>query len=140
MNHLMGTALFAAAVAVATPVLAQTATTTLPTATGVPAEGGIYYGKAYDWRVSKFMGSKVMNNANETIGDINDVLIDKEGKVSAVVIGVGGFLGLGERNVAVSFNALNLSRDANGMATVKVNATKDSLKGAPEWKWQMSSK
>ncbi|MFD0466181.1 PRC-barrel domain-containing protein [Microvirga aerilata] len=51
-------------------------------------------------------GVNVYNDRNENIGDINEVLIDRQGKVEAVVIGVGGFLGIGDRNVAVPFNAL----------------------------------
>jgi sporulation protein YlmC with PRC-barrel domain len=122
------------------PLQAQTAPTPAPTtpatSTAPSGEfGGIFYGKQYDWRASKLIGTKVSNNANENIGEINDVLLDKNGKVTAAVIGVGGFLGLGERNVAVSFTALNMSRDANGDTQIKVDTTKDVLKGAPEFKW-----
>jgi putative membrane protein len=61
------------------------------------------------WRASKLKGMNVYNANNEKIGDINEVLIDREGKVEGVVIGVGGFLGMGERDVAVPFNALQWS-------------------------------
>lgn len=92
-----------------------------------------------EWRTSKLMGAKVSNTVGEIIGDINDVLIDKDGSVAAAVIGVGGFLGMGERHAAVPFSSLQLTRDANNEPLVRVNLTKDQLKAAPEWKWQAVS-
>jgi sporulation protein YlmC with PRC-barrel domain len=71
--------------------------------------GSIQYitqSKADMWRASKLEGVNVYNQNNERIGEVDDVLVDKQGKVEAVVIGVGGFLGIGERRVAVPFNAL----------------------------------
>ena len=59
-----------------------------------------------DWRVSKLMGLHVYNEANEKLGDINELLLDKNGKVNAVVIGVGGFLGMGEHDIAVTMDKL----------------------------------
>jgi putative membrane protein len=58
------------------------------------------------WRASKLTGLNVYNENDEKIGDINEVLVDRNGKAEAVVIGVGGFLGLGEHDVAVPFSAL----------------------------------
>ena len=73
-----------------------------------------FYTEHGEWRASTLIDTKVTNAAGETIGDINDVLIDKDGKVAAVVLGVGGFLGVGERHAAVTFSSLQLTRDANG--------------------------
>ena len=53
------------------------------------------------WRASKMVGLNVYNESNESIGSINDMLTDKSGNIKAVVIGVGGFLGIGEHLVAV---------------------------------------
>jgi sporulation protein YlmC with PRC-barrel domain len=53
------------------------------------------------WRASKMVGLSVYNDSNESIGSINDMLTDKSGNIKAVVIGVGGFLGIGEHLVAV---------------------------------------
>ena len=103
----------------AVPVLAQTTT---------PAPDDVkFYSERGEWRASKLMGAKVTNKAGETIGDINEVLIDKDGKVAAVVLGVGGFLGMGERHV---------TRDPNNNPLVRVDVTKDQLKSAPEWMWE----
>jgi sporulation protein YlmC with PRC-barrel domain len=59
-----------------------------------------------NWRASKLMGLDVYNEANEKLGDVNELILDKNGKVNAVVIGVGGFLGMGEHDIAVSMDKL----------------------------------
>lgn len=128
----------------AAPVVAQT--TTLPkndaapgATTSMSLPAGMFYSERGEWRASKLMGVKVTNAANETIGDINEILIDKSGKVAAVVIGVGGFLGMGERHAAVAFSALQVTRDKDNNASIKVNITKEQLKAAPEWAWRAAS-
>ncbi|MBA1158154.1 PRC-barrel domain-containing protein [Microvirga mediterraneensis] len=55
---------------------------------------------------SDLIGTRVVSANNESIGDVNDVILDRNGQVMAAVVGVGGFLGIGEKNVAVPFNAL----------------------------------
>jgi sporulation protein YlmC with PRC-barrel domain len=62
--------------------------------------------KEGEWRASKLVGVNVYNEANEKIGDINEVILDKSGKVANVILGVGGFLGMGEHYVAVAFDKL----------------------------------
>jgi sporulation protein YlmC with PRC-barrel domain len=94
-----------------------------------------YSHQASELRASKLIGTSVKNNANESIGNINDVILGKDGKVAAAVIGVGGFLGIGEHEVAVNFNSLRLSDDGNGKTLVTMDATKDALKAAPQWTW-----
>ena len=59
-----------------------------------------------EWRASKLVGVNVYNEANEKIGDINEVILDKSGKVANVILGVGGLLGMGEHYVAVAFDKL----------------------------------
>ncbi|SFM13346.1 Sporulation protein YlmC, PRC-barrel domain family [Bradyrhizobium sp. NFR13] len=59
-----------------------------------------------EWRASKLVGVDVYNDANEKIGDINEIILDKSGKVANVIIGVGGFLGMGEHYVAVGYDKL----------------------------------
>src|SRR6187200_2056512 len=59
-----------------------------------------------EWRASKLIGVDVYNNQNEKIGDINEILLDPAGKVSGVVIGVGGFLGMGEHDVLVKLDQI----------------------------------
>ena len=124
--------------ALAMPATAQTtAPAPAPTVTG---QGEFYAAKPGDYRTSKLIGSAVKNAAGETIGDINEVLLTGDGKVAAVIIGVGGFLGLGQREVAVSFSALRVAQDSSDRTVVMMpTATKESLKAAPEWKWPAKS-
>jgi len=56
------------------------------------------------WRASQLEGLNVYNENNEKIGDISEMLVDQSGKIQAVVVGVGGFLGIGEHNVAIPFD------------------------------------
>jgi sporulation protein YlmC with PRC-barrel domain len=65
-----------------------------------------------DWRASKVVGLSVYNNNNENIGSINDLLMDKSGSIKAVVIGVGGFLGIGEHLVAIPFDQVKFADEA----------------------------
>ncbi|WP_407176579.1 PRC-barrel domain-containing protein [Bradyrhizobium sp. STM 3562] len=69
------------------------------------------------WRASKVVGLSVYNDNNEKIGAINDLLMDKGGSIKAAVIGVGGFLGVGERLVAVSFDKMKFSDQPVSSAT-----------------------
>ena len=59
-----------------------------------------------DWRASKVVGVSVYNDNNESLGSINDLLMDNSGNIKAVVIGVGGFLGVGEHLVAIPFDKI----------------------------------
>lgn len=60
------------------------------------------------WRVSDLQGKTVYSADGSNIGEINDVLVSQDGSVNAVIIGVGGFLGIGEKDVAVNMSALEL--------------------------------
>jgi len=93
--------------------------------------------QATEWRTSKLVGTDVYGTDNNKIGDISDVLIGSSGGVQAVVVGVGGFLGVGEKNVAIPFDALNISRKANSTSIDKITVTysKDDLKNAPKFAW-----
>jgi sporulation protein YlmC with PRC-barrel domain len=82
--------------------------------------------------VNKMIGQSVTNMAGEKIGDIDSVLLDQGGAAIGVVIGVGGFLGMGEREVAVGWQDLQIMDNGR---TVKLDATKDQLKNAPEYKF-----
>ena len=82
---------------------AQPADRAAPAATAQPADKTMLKD---NWRASKLMGLNVYNEANEKLGDINELLVDKSGKINAVVIGIGGFLGMGEHDIAVSMDKL----------------------------------
>ena len=90
---------------------------------------------ATDWRGSKLIGASIYGPDDKSIGDVNDVLIANDGKVNAVVIGVGGFLGVGEKNVAVPFEKLSVIRKPHSASIDKITVsyTKDELKNAPKF-------
>ncbi len=69
----------------------------------------------------------------QSVGDINDLVVGEDGTVEAVVIGIGGFLGVGEKDVAVDFNKIHWSQDKNGNNVVVFEASKESLQNAPEF-------
>ena len=64
-----------------------------------------------EWRASKLVGVNVYNEAKEKIGDINEVILGKSGKVENVILGVGGFLGMGEHYVAVAYDKLKWANE-----------------------------
>src|SRR5215212_9607962 len=69
------------------------------------------------WRASKLRGLNVYNENNEKIGDIDELILDNSGKIQTVVIGVGGFLGIGERNVAIPFDQIKFVNEPRATAT-----------------------
>ena len=68
--------------------------------------------------------------SDNKIGDVDGVLIDKDGQVTAMIIAVDGFLGMGEKDVAVPFSSIRAS-EKNDKWYLVLNTTKDALKGAP---------
>jgi sporulation protein YlmC with PRC-barrel domain len=140
---LLGSALIAA------PALAQTstgsgaagtsgATTTSPSTGAAPAmnnttgssaagsssmdsSSAMTQMKPGQWRASQIEGLDVYNQNNEKVGDISEMLIDESGKIQAVVIGVGGFLGIGERDVAVPFDQVKFMNEPRANATAANN-------------------
>jgi hypothetical protein len=131
------TSLILAAALLASPAaFAQTTTTPETRPAAGPADGQFYTRQTGEMRASKLIGTKVTNAANESVGEINDIVLGKDGKVAAVIIGVGGFLGMGERDVAVSYGGLKFAKDSSDRDVITVNATKDQLKAAPAWKWE----
>src|SRR3954463_10478455 len=102
---LAGTALLA------TVAFAQTTTTGDKPSTSAAASTTTTSASG-QWRTSKMDGIKVYNDANENIGSINDLLMDKSGNIKIAVIGVGGFLGMGEHLVAVPYEKLKFVNEA----------------------------
>jgi PRC-barrel domain len=163
MAGLAGSALLASVAVAQSP----TATTDRATTPPAAASDSSFHGT---WRASKVVGLNVYNDNNESIGSINDMLMDKSGSIKAVVIGVGGFLGVGEHLVAMSLDKVKFVNEPvaySGMSSntkpatgttssttttgaapastsksnpwypdhAMVSATKDQLKGMPEFKY-----
>jgi len=80
---------------------------------------------------SNLIGSKVYSNNNENVGDINDIIIGSDGRGQGIVIGVGGFLGLGEKDVLVSLDRIQFSRDNNNNNRMIIADSRQDLENAP---------
>ena len=89
---------------------------------------------AGQWLAHVFFGAPVQSTSGEVIGDINDLLFTPAGQISTVVLGVGGVLGLGEKNVAVSFTSLSFKVGPEGARVIVVALTKADLQAAPAFK------
>ncbi|MFP5075992.1 PRC-barrel domain-containing protein [Rhizobium sp. YIM 134829] len=82
-----------------------------------------------------YIGQSVYTGNDESIGEINDVIFTTDGSVEAAVIGVGGFLGIGEKNVAVPLDKINVAQVPNSDdLKLTTQETADTLKAAPEFK------
>ena len=89
---------------------------------------------ADEWLARVFIGQPVHNAAGEAIGDINDLVFNRKGQISTVVIGVGGFLSIGEKGVGVPYSALTFNVGKTGERVIVVALTKQDLTQAPAFK------
>jgi hypothetical protein len=80
------------------------------------------------------LGRDVRSSADEDMGRIVDVIVDRGGTVRAAVIDFGGFLGVGSRKIVVDWNALHFGRVANKSDSITLELTKDQVTAAPEYK------
>ena len=120
---LVGAAVFAAALS--GPAFSQGAPQTLSLMKVDPQS------VATGYRTSKVVGSAVLNEANETVGTIDDLIVTPTEKVPFAVLSVGGFLGMGSKYVVVPFSSL----EVQDKKMVLRGATKNSLKSLPEFKY-----
>jgi sporulation protein YlmC with PRC-barrel domain len=86
------------------------------------------------WTVTNYYKQSVYDTKQSKIGSVDDVLLDKQGKVSALIVGVGGFLGVGEKDVAVPFEAVKAEKK-DGKWYLTLDESKDSLKAATGYKY-----
>jgi sporulation protein YlmC with PRC-barrel domain len=77
-----------------------------------------------EWRASKLVGVNVYNDNNEKLGSIDDLVVDKSGAIKTAIIGVGGFLGVGERYIAVKFDSLKWSNEPVRTASTTSDGTR----------------
>lgn len=123
-----GTAMPTTAGSMGGMTMADTATAKIKFVTAKPAEV----------TSSKLVGKNLYNNKNETIGEVEDLVIDNGKTVTGVVVSVGGFLGMGERYVLVDPSSIFLHK-ADGKLKAMVDTDKDALKNAPEFKYNKNS-
>jgi len=89
--------------------------------------------------VTDWYKQNVYDPNNTKIGEIMDVLVDKSGKINTLIVGVGGFLGIDEKDVAVPFEAVHATMKDNNKMYLVMNTTKDSLKSAPGFKYDSNT-
>jgi len=134
----MAACLMATAVMTA-PALSQTSPTPAPTQPSTPAPTASSGGSSGQfmtmpqpgqWRASKLVGVDIYGSDNAKIGDVNEVILDSSGNAQAVVIGVGGFLGIGEKDVAIPFKSVEWKNEPRATATAGTG-TAPGTAGAP---------
>jgi sporulation protein YlmC with PRC-barrel domain len=86
---------------------------------------------ANEWLTRVFIGASVQNPSGDIIGNINDLVFDHSGQISTVVLGVGGVLGMGEKNVGIPYSVLSFKTGPAGARIIVVALTKAELKTAP---------
>ncbi len=86
---------------------------------------------------NKLIGRNVINQDNKTVGSIESVILDPQGQVKSVIVGVGGFLGIGQKPVAIDWNQLQIQD--NGQRVV-MNTTADQLRSMPEYRYPSDQK
>ncbi len=101
---------------------------------GLPAFAVDNMQTADELRTSKIVGTKVYNGANENIGIVEDIILKPDGSLDEVVLSVGGFLGLGDKYVAVPFSDMKGVRDGSSLK-ITTDGTKDSLKALPDYQF-----
>ena len=135
----MGSRLITAvAVTALTMTSAYAQSTDTPKASAAPAAttdaiGKVTEQKSDQWLASKLIGTSVYNSGNEKIGSVSDMLLDPKGQPVAAIIGVGGFLGIGEKRVAMDLKDLQFVRSTDG-DKVMAQTTRDQLMAAADFK------
>jgi hypothetical protein len=117
----------------AAPAVSTPAATPAPAATAdAPAPQPIPEQAAHQVRAQSLLGVDV-SNGQDTIGDVSDLVVTDDGRVDAIVVGVGGFLGIGEKRVALAWDSIKLT-EQDGSRMILVSATKEQLEGMPTYK------
>ena len=84
--------------------------------------------------VTDWYKQDIYNRSDAKIGDIKDVLVGPNGQINAVIVGVGGFLGAGEKDVAVNFSSIKQTMKDNKVY-LTMDTTKDALRSAPGFRY-----
>jgi hypothetical protein len=142
------------AMAQASPPAADPPKAAAPKADAAPVDAAKFIAaqSTEQWVFSKFKGTDVLGPDNAQVGGVNDILFDKQGKILGLIVGVGGFLGIGEKSVAIDMSAFQVVPASTGSSTggggapalgsddptnvkLKVTWTKEQLKNAPDFQY-----
>ena len=115
------------------PPAPPTLTAPPPSAPGstAPEPSAVVLDKQY---AQGLLGKEVRSAANEDMGRVVDVIVDRAGHIRAAIIDFGGFLGVGSRKIAVEWNVLNFAAIADKRSVIMLGLTRDQVKAAPEYK------
>ena len=91
---------------------------------------------ASESNIGALIGMPVVNDTSEKLGDINYLLVNPSGQITTAVVGVGGFLGVGEKNVGFAYASLTLVPDGQGKRQARIATTKAQLEAAPKFEWR----
>jgi sporulation protein YlmC with PRC-barrel domain len=109
-----------------------------PTGTFATTGMGVFSNAPIDalqWRASDLIGQTVYNRANTQIGEVNELVVERDGRVSVAIIGLGGVMGLGQRNVAVNYQSIQTVADTNTKSMrLVLDIDQETLRNAPEFK------
>lgn len=86
---------------------------------GTPVQGA--------WRASQLIGQTVTTALNQSVGTVNDIVIEPDGKVAAVLVGIGGFLGIGERSVPIALRHLVITAGDGNHITVQTSLSREAI-------------
>lgn len=101
----------------------------------IPVEGQIILQDKSTFLASAIIGGSVYSPSNESVGDVYDLVIKPTGEIEAIIVGVGGFVGIGEKNVAIALDRFTIEPTEDLARTKLVlNATKEELQAAPAFK------
>ena len=103
---------------------------------GNPTNTGFMAQQPGDRLASRLVGLNIQNTGDENIGEIYDIILTDAGAVKAYIVSVGGFLGMGTRYVAIDPKAVTLTRQDEKTWKATMNANKDQLRAAPEYKYK----
>lgn len=101
-----------------------------PEVAAKPVEGQITMQSDETILTSDLIDGQIENAAGEAVGKVKDVIVSLDGSVEGVVIGVGGFLGMGEKSVAIEMSSLSVAADEEGNAKLVTAATREDLEAA----------
>lgn len=102
---------------------------------GTPVEGQIFEQSVDTFLASTLLGANVLSAEGEDVGEVTDMILGADGSVEGVVVGVGGFLGLGEKDVAVEFGSIQVRQEPDGdTLSFVLNATEEELDAAPQFR------
>ena len=131
MRHLLSTTALALLLATGSAFAAEDVNQRSTEMIGTLPSGGV--------PISDYYNQSVYDTRDSKIGDVKDLLLDQSGKIDAVIIGVGGFLGMGEKNVAAPFSSLKVA-EKNGNRYLVMETTKQALQTAPGYTFDESKK